>query len=165
MKRIIRLGFSAPLVLSVFVVSCSGSVSGSVSASATPSTQTSNENLAPGQERVVIPVKGMTCGGCETAIKIALKKLDGVLAVHADHRNGTVTVTHEKDKVTVERIVEAIDKTGFKASVPGKDPVSTANPAAEAVGLVSLADSLQPLQDRFDELRGRPHFVALLSPT
>jgi len=164
-KRISPLCFSAPLVLSVFVMACCGSECGAVSALATPSAQASNENLAPGQERVVIPVKGMTCGGCGTAIEIALKKLEGVLAVQADHQSGTATVTYEKGKIAVEKLVEAIDKTGFKASVPGKNPASTANPVAEPVGLVSLADSLQPLQDRFDELRDRSHFVALLSPT
>jgi len=39
------------------------------------------------------------------------------------------------------------------------------SPAAEPVEVVSLADSLRPLQDRFAEAADGPHFVALLSPT
>ncbi len=31
--------------------------------------------------------------------------------------------------------------------------------------LISLADSLKPLQDRFNAAKGKPRFVALLSPT
>ncbi len=69
---------------------------------------------------MVIPVKGMTCGGCETAIKLAVKKLDGIVSVEADHKEGRATVEYVKDKVTIEKIVEAINKTGFKASMPEK---------------------------------------------
>jgi len=71
-----------------------------------------------GEERLVLEVKGMTCGGCAAAIEIALKKLDGILAADADHKAGTATVTYVKDKVSVERIVGAIREVGFEAAVP-----------------------------------------------
>lgn len=164
MRRITPLGLAVPLALGVFVVACCGAAFGQTAFAATVFAQDSEEKLPPGQERVVIPVSGMTCGGCETAIKIALKRVHGVVAAEADHEKGTATVIYEKDKITVEKLVEAINNTGFKASLPGKNS-TLAPPAAAAVGVVSLADSLQPLQDRFDEVRDRPHFVALLSPT
>jgi copper chaperone CopZ len=85
-------------------------------AAATPSQDGSDPK--PGEATVVIPVKGMTCGGCESAVKIAVKRLEGIVAVEADHKKGEATVTYVKDKVTVEQIVEAINKTGFKASMP-----------------------------------------------
>lgn len=37
--------------------------------------------------------------------------------------------------------------------------------AMEPVEVVSLAESLKPLQDRFNADKGRPRFIALLSPT
>lgn len=77
-----------------------------------------NKPLPAGQARVVFPVEGMTCAGCTAAIKIAVRKLDGVVAVNGDHEKGTATVTFEKGKVTAEQIVEKINKTGFKASLP-----------------------------------------------
>ena len=77
-----------------------------------------NKPLPAGQTRVVFPVEGMTCAGCTAAIKIAVRKLDGVVAVDGDHEKGTATVTFEKGKVTAEQIVEKINKTGFKASLP-----------------------------------------------
>ncbi len=78
------------------------------------------QDLPPGQDRVTIPVSGMTCGGCAAAIDRSVKKLGGVVAVDVDHLEGTVTVVRVTDQVTVERIVEAINKTGFKASNPEK---------------------------------------------
>ncbi len=35
----------------------------------------------------------------------------------------------------------------------------------EPTPLISLADSLKPLQDRFNAAKDKPRFVAILSPT
>jgi hypothetical protein len=47
--------------------------------------------------------------------------------------------------------------------------VAFANPAARApaqpIEVVSLDDSLRPIQEGFAEAAAGPHFVALLSPT
>ena len=69
-------------------------------------------------EKVTLPVRGMTCGACSGIIREELKKLHGVVAVDADYEKGTATVTFVKGEVTVEHIVAAINKTGFKASMP-----------------------------------------------
>ena len=73
--------------------------------------------------KTVIAVSGMTCGGCASAIKTAVNKLDGVVTVDVDHEAGSTAVTYVKNKVTVSEIVKAINKTGFKATNPeeGKD--------------------------------------------
>ncbi len=71
--------------------------------------------------RVVIPVEGMTCGGCVASIKIALKKMDGIVEVDGDHEKGSATVTYRRDRVSVEKIVNRInEKTSFQASLPEK---------------------------------------------
>lgn len=76
------------------------------------------EALPAGQDRVMVPVEGMTCGGCVESITRQVKKLEGVVDVEVDHLKGAVTVVRVIDKVTVEQIVETINKTGFKASKP-----------------------------------------------
>ena len=38
----------------------------------------------------------------------------------ADYEKGQATVTYENDKVTVKKIVEAINTTSFEASMPEK---------------------------------------------
>ncbi len=82
--------------------------------------ETPEQQLPEGQARVVIPVKGMTCGGCCIPVETAVKKLKGVVDAEADYEKGQATVTYEKDKVTVKKIVDAINKTSFKASMPEK---------------------------------------------
>ena len=73
------------------------------------------------QARVVIPVTGMTCGGCCVKVETAMEKLDGIVAAMADYQKGQATVTYVEDKVSVEKIVETInDETSFKASMPEK---------------------------------------------
>lgn len=74
--------------------------------------------MVEGTAKVVIPTEGMTCGGCSSAVKTAVKKLDGVIEVEVDHEKGSTMVVYKKDKVTVKKIVEAINKTGFKATEP-----------------------------------------------
>jgi len=84
-------------------------------------TRNAEQDLPAGQRRVVIPVEGMTCGGCEAAIKMEVKKLEGIVAANADHKEGTATVTFVEEKVSVEQIMAAINKTGFKASAPEQE--------------------------------------------
>ena len=123
MKTFVLLGLTGMAIAGVawLGLPCTSSCSlalGSPAIAATESNPVAEGDLKPGEARVVIPVKGMTCGGCSAAINRAVKKLDGVVEVAADHEKGTATVTYLKDKVTVERIVEAINKTGFKAVLP-----------------------------------------------
>jgi copper chaperone CopZ len=77
-------------------------------------------DLPEGQARAVIPVGGMTCGGCASAVTVAVKKLDGVVDVAVDREKGSATVTYERKKVTVDEIVAAINKAGYKATNPEK---------------------------------------------
>ncbi len=95
------------------------SESGSM-ATSTPRSNARGQGLSKEETRVVIPVEGMTCGGCASAIHLTLRKLDGVLLAEADPEKGTATVVYEKDKLSLEQIVEAIRKTGYKALPPDK---------------------------------------------
>ncbi|HKY33954.1 MAG TPA: heavy-metal-associated domain-containing protein [Candidatus Polarisedimenticolia bacterium] len=73
------------------------------------------------EAKVVLKVRGMTCGSCSAIIREEVRKLDGVVSVTADYEKGTATVTYLKSKVTIERIVETVNKTGFKATMPDKE--------------------------------------------
>ncbi len=77
-------------------------------------------NLPEGQDRVMIPVEGMTCGACAASITRSVRKLDGIVDIEVDHLKGAVTVVRIVEKVTVDQIVEAINRTGFKATNPEK---------------------------------------------
>lgn len=62
-------------------------------------------------------VSGMTCGGCSAAVRLAVKKMDGVEDVEVSHDDNSATVKYDADKVTPEDIVKVIEKQGFKAKV------------------------------------------------
>lgn len=58
-------------------------------------------------------VEGMMCGGCENRVQNALKTIDGVDVVKANHVNGTVTVTLNKE-IDKNVIKEKIEDIGYE---------------------------------------------------
>jgi copper chaperone CopZ len=62
---------------------------------------------------LTLTVTGMTCGGCENAVKRALSMLEGVDAVTASHAGNSVSVTHDPAKVSVEAIQQKIEALGY----------------------------------------------------
>jgi copper chaperone len=67
-------------------------------------------------EQLTLHVTGMTCGGCENAVKRAVSRLGGVVGVTASHQDNRVVVDFDRAKVDRARIADAIDKAGFRAS-------------------------------------------------
>lgn len=64
-------------------------------------------------KETIIKVEGMVCGGCENRVQNALKTIEGVENVVANHTNGTVKIT-SKDEVEVETLKEKIEDIGFE---------------------------------------------------
>ena len=63
-----------------------------------------------------LKVTGMTCAGCEAAVKIAAKSVAGVTAVAASYAKGTAEVTYDPAKTTPVAVAKVIAvKTGYKA--------------------------------------------------
>ena len=65
----------------------------------------------------VFEVSGWTCASCASATRIALKKLDGVLDVKTDPEKKEALVTYDDAKVSSDRMVQAIAKLGYKATL------------------------------------------------
>ena len=68
--------------------------------------------------QVVLPVDGMTCVTCEWGVEKALGKIDGVVDARASSSEQKVLVRYQPGKVTIEQLIEAVDSTGYKASMP-----------------------------------------------
>lgn len=64
-------------------------------------------------KETIINVKGMGCNGCENRVKNAIKNINGVENVVADHNTGKVTVT-SNDDVLESVIKEKIEDIGFE---------------------------------------------------
>ena len=63
-------------------------------------------------KEINLNVEGMACTGCENRIKNAVKTIEGVQEVEANHENGIVKIVAE-DNVNKEEIKEKIDSIGF----------------------------------------------------
>ena len=64
-------------------------------------------------KETIIKIEGMVCNGCENRVQKALKNIDGVENVVAEHTTGTVTVT-SKNEVLDSIMKEKIEDIGFK---------------------------------------------------
>jgi copper chaperone CopZ len=58
----------------------------------------------------------MTCGGCEHAVKKALRQVEGVEEVTASHRASQVGVTFDATRVTRDRLKEKSEALGYSVS-------------------------------------------------
>ncbi len=77
--------------------------------------QTTSTSTQTDTKTVRLDIEGMTCGSCAASVKTALEKLDGVrnVRISFEHKGGTVEF--DATKVDEARIVEAVNKAGFKA--------------------------------------------------
>jgi copper chaperone len=64
-------------------------------------------------ETLTLTVTGMTCGGCENAVKRAVRRLEGVADVTASHAAQQVGVTYDASTVTRDQIVQKITAAGY----------------------------------------------------
>ena len=110
--------------------------------------------------KTTLKVEGMTCGGCVAAVKVQLKRTEGVTAYDVSLEKGEAEVSYDPAKTTPERIAGSVSKTGFNASVKGKkDEGSRAKP-----GAVSPLDR-KALKDWFNRSSDSVRVVSILSPT
>jgi len=86
---------------------------------------------------VTFAVKGWTCGSCAASTRIALKKLDGVEDVKTDHEKLEAVVTYDDSKVTPDKMIQAIQKLGYKATIKAAAPAGAAPPASARVEAVN----------------------------
>lgn len=68
--------------------------------------------------QISIQVKGMSCFTCEVTVRTAIKKLPGVSEAKASARDERVIVTYDPQKVSLDELLHAINKTGYKAERP-----------------------------------------------
>jgi copper chaperone CopZ len=64
--------------------------------------------------KVTVSVHGMTCGGCENAVKRAVSALPGIVEVSASHKDNQVVVTFDP-ALTSQTVIEGrIDALGYR---------------------------------------------------
>lgn len=61
----------------------------------------------------ILKIEGMVCNGCEKRVQNVISDIDGVETVFANYKDGTVTITLNKD-INKDIIQEKIEDIGFK---------------------------------------------------
>ncbi len=64
-------------------------------------------------KETILIINGMMCGGCENRVKNAIKNIEGVENVTADHNTGKVTVI-SNNQVSKEIIKETLQDIGYE---------------------------------------------------
>lgn len=67
------------------------------------------ENLV----EVTISVNGMTCEGCENAVKKSIRSLEGIAEVTASHKDSVAIVKYDKTLATEDAIEKKIADAGY----------------------------------------------------
>ena len=67
-------------------------------------------------QTIRLRVTGMTCGGCENAVKRSLHLVEGVEGVTASYKANLVGVEFDAVKVTPTEIEEKIETLGYKVA-------------------------------------------------
>ncbi|MGE0454761.1 MAG: heavy-metal-associated domain-containing protein [Vicinamibacteria bacterium] len=80
------------------------------------------ELAAAGEARTTLAVKGMTCGGCVAAVKVQLKRTEGVTAYEVGLENAEAVVSYDPSRTEPKKIADSVSKTGFAATVKESRP-------------------------------------------
>jgi len=63
-----------------------------------------------------LKIKGMHCTSCAMVIDMDLEDLPGVCSCKTSYAKAETEVEYDPDEVSIEKIVEAIKKSGYQTS-------------------------------------------------
>ena len=69
---------------------------------------------------VTLAITGMHCEGCAAGISAMLKRTEGVLKADVSFGEARAIVGFDPAKTSAAKIVQAVEKLGYKVSVKGK---------------------------------------------
>jgi len=113
-----RRGTVTLLIATAIVLAFVGMNTSRYSFARTSASAQARPPLASGINRVVIPVEGMTCATCEVGVRYALKSVNGVESARVSVATKTATVDYDPSKTNPEKLVTAINATGYRATLP-----------------------------------------------
>ena len=74
-------------------------------------------SATPKTQRVLITIEGMHCGSCASGIRSMLKRTPGVVSAEVSFEQKEANVEFDPSAISREKIVEAINNMGYKASL------------------------------------------------
>lgn len=76
--------------------------------------ESAEENLSAEWVEVSLHVEGMTCEGCENAIKAGVESLDGIATVESSFEEAWTKVKYDKSTTSLADIKGKITDTGYE---------------------------------------------------
>ena len=74
-----------------------------------------NTNSADTITHTLLRAEGFSCPSCVGKIEKQVGRIDGVDAVTVHFASGRVEIDHDAKKVSVDELIAAVDKAGFKS--------------------------------------------------
>jgi P-type Cu+ transporter len=72
----------------------------------------------PATERITLPVEGMTCASCQANVQRALTGTPGVARAAVNLMMHEATITYDPSVLNAEKLVAAINDTGYQSHLP-----------------------------------------------
>ncbi|MGA9533682.1 MAG: heavy metal-associated domain-containing protein [Anaerolineales bacterium] len=66
--------------------------------------------------QTLLPIFGMTCASCASAVEKALLRTDGVLEASVNLASERASVTYDDRRADLRELVEAIDRSGYQVT-------------------------------------------------
>ena len=97
--------------------------------------------------KTTLKIEGMTCDGCVPAVKVQLKRTEGVVAYEVSFEKGEAVVSYDPARTTPAKIAESVTKTGYTTSVGSQGNATRTSTsdstAATKSGAASSNDALE----------------------
>ncbi|TET53558.1 MAG: heavy metal translocating P-type ATPase, partial [Actinobacteria bacterium] len=74
-------------------------------------------NKKKGQEKITLPLKGMSCASCVIKVEDSLKSVEGVKSANVNLATEKATVEYETEKVKFDDLAKAVDSAGYMVSL------------------------------------------------
>lgn len=98
-------------------------------------------------DKLKLKVEGMTCSSCARNIEVAVSQLEGVKRANVNLSTETLFVEVEPDKVSVDRIKEAVEGIGYKIADNTKS-------VSIKIGGMTCASCVRTIETVLSELPG-----------
>jgi len=96
-------------------------------------TRVAPNEIHESDERIDIPVSGMTCAACQARVQRTLTRQPGVHDAAVNLMTNTATVTYDPAAASPEALIDAIRATGYGADLPAIDRTALEEQEAQDV--------------------------------
>ncbi|MBU3917151.1 heavy metal translocating P-type ATPase, partial [bacterium] len=100
-------------------------------------------------ETKILDIEGMTCSSCVRTIEETVSQQEGIQKASVNYASEKLQVTYDKDKTSVEGIIDVVKKRGYGASLPMKGITKT-----YAVEGMTCASCVKRVEDAILGLEG-----------